>query len=121
MERDGRWRRLHQEDFCQILGVSPAAKYETNQTGVRGPGLADMFAALRRLASGQDVANLLDMVIFNVIACNTDAHAKNYALLIGAAGNRLAPLYDVMCGEVWETVPRNITHKIAGKGRKRVE
>src|SRR3546814_17479441 len=88
MERDGRWRRLHQEDFCQILGVSPAAKYETNQTGVRGPGLADMFAALRRLASGQDVANLLDMVIFNVNACNKDAHAKNYELLIGEAGNR---------------------------------
>src|SRR3546814_9582951 len=76
-----------------------------------------MFAALRRLASGQDVANLLDMVIFNVIACNTDAHAKNYSLLIGAAGNRLAPLYDVMCGEVWENVTRNLAQKIAGKRR----
>ena len=35
--RDGRWRRLHQEDFCQALGKPPSAKYERNQTGIRGP------------------------------------------------------------------------------------
>src|SRR5215813_12183700 len=33
----GRWRRLHQEDYCQALGIPPSAKYEANQTGIRGP------------------------------------------------------------------------------------
>ena len=27
----GRWRRLHQEDYCQALGKPPSAKYESNQ------------------------------------------------------------------------------------------
>jgi len=39
----GRWRRLHQEDYCQALGTPPSAKYESNQTGIRGPTLKDMF------------------------------------------------------------------------------
>ena len=30
----GRWRRLHQEDYCQALGRPPSAKYETNKTGM---------------------------------------------------------------------------------------
>jgi serine/threonine-protein kinase HipA len=37
-QRDGRWLRLHQEDFCQALGKPPGAKYQRNQTGVGGPG-----------------------------------------------------------------------------------
>src|SRR6266850_1857302 len=31
---DGRWRRLHQEDYCQAIGIPPSAKYESNQTGI---------------------------------------------------------------------------------------
>src|SRR5262245_30587480 len=34
-----RWRRLHQEDYCQALGKPPSAKYERNQTGIPGPTL----------------------------------------------------------------------------------
>jgi len=34
-EVSGRWRRLHQEDYCQALGRPPFAKYEANQTGIR--------------------------------------------------------------------------------------
>src|SRR5262249_28719841 len=30
----GLWRRLHQEDYCQALGMLPSAKYESNQTGI---------------------------------------------------------------------------------------
>jgi serine/threonine-protein kinase HipA len=41
-------------------------------------------------------------VIFNVLICNVDAHAKNYSVLIGAGGTaKLAPLDDLMCGEVY--------------------
>lgn len=36
--------RLHQDDFCQALGRSPAARYEFNGSGVRGTSLAAMFA-----------------------------------------------------------------------------
>jgi len=113
----GRWRRLHQEDFCQALGKLPSAKYEVNHTGVAGPTLEDMFALTRRLMAPTDVLRLLDMAIFNIIACNTDAHAKNYSILIKAAGTSLAPLYDVMCGKAWQHVNKNLAQKIAGKNR----
>jgi serine/threonine-protein kinase HipA len=114
---NGRWRRLHQEDFCQALGKPPSAKYESNQTGIRGPTLTDMFDVTRRLMLPTEIVRLLDMILFNVITCNTDAHAKNYSVMINANGVSLAPLYDVMCGRVWEHVTRNLAQKIAGKNR----
>lgn len=113
----GRWRRLHQEDFCQALGKLPSAKYEVNQTGVAGPSLEEMFGLTRRLMAPTDVVRLLDMTIFNVIACNTDAHAKNYSIMINAAGTSLAPFYDVMCGQAWQHVTKNLAQKIAGRNR----
>ena len=117
LEQAGRWRRLHQEDFCQALGKPPSAKYESNQTGVRGPSVADMFALTRNAMRAPDLINLLDYVIFNVVACNTDAHAKNYSLIISGKGFELAPIYDVMCAAAWDNVTRNLAQKIAGKNR----
>ena len=117
IEQSGRWRRLHQEDFCQALGKPPSAKYETNQTGIPGPTLAEMFAVTRNAMQAPDVVNLLDYVIFNVLACNTDAHAKNYSLMISGRGFTLAPVYDVTCAAAWEGITRNLAQKIAGKNR----
>ena len=114
---NGRWRRLHQEDYCQALGRPPSAKYESNKTGIDGPTLKEMFALTRRHMSPTELLRLLDMVIFNVLACNTDAHAKNYSIMIRGNGVSLAPTYDVMCGEVWENVTKNLVHKIGDSSR----
>jgi serine/threonine-protein kinase HipA len=113
----GRCRRLHQEDFCQALSRPPSAKYESNQTGICGPSLKDMFEITRRYMPPTEIVRLLDTVIFNVLTCNTDAHAKNYSIIIRAGHASLAPLYDVMCGEVWENVTKNLAQKIAGMRR----
>jgi len=113
----GRWRRLHQEDFCQALGKPPSAKYESNHTGIVGPTLKDMFAVARRHMPPTDVVRLLDMVVLNALTCNTDAHAKNYAIMIRATGASLAPTYDVMCGEAWEHVTKNLSQRIGGKSK----
>jgi serine/threonine-protein kinase HipA len=37
--------------------------------------------------------------------------------MIRGNGASLAPMYDVMCGEVWENVTKNLAQKIAGKSR----
>jgi serine/threonine-protein kinase HipA len=113
----GRCRRLHQEDYCQALSKPPSAKYETNQTGTRGPALKDMFDLTRRYMPPTEIIRLLETVIFNVLACNSDAHAKNYSIMIRAGNASLAPIYDVMCGEVWENVTKNLAQKIAGTNR----
>ena len=117
LEQAGRWRRLHQEDFCQALGKPPSAKYEANQSGIKGPTLIDMFALTRNAMRAPDVLHLLDYVLFNVLVCNTDAHAKNYSLMISGRGFSLAPTYDVMCAAAWDGITRNLAQNIAGKNR----
>lgn len=117
VQQGGRWRRLHQEDFCQGLGKPPAAKYESNDAGIKGPTLADMFTLTRNVMQIQDLLHLLDFVVFNILVCNTDAHAKNYSLMISGRGFSLAPMYDVMCAAAWDNVTRNLAQTIAGKKR----
>jgi serine/threonine-protein kinase HipA len=91
---DGTVDRIHQEDFCQALGVPPETKYASEG----GPGFRDCFALLRRVSArpAVDVLKLLDAVIFNVIAGNADAHGKNFSILYDAEGPRFAPLYDLL-------------------------
>jgi serine/threonine-protein kinase HipA len=115
IKQGDRWRRLHQEDFCQALGIPPASKYESNQTGIKGPSFADLFALTRSAMTAPDIVSLLDMAIFNVLVCNTDAHAKNYALMISGQGFKLAPMYDVMCAAAWDGITKNLAMKIADK------
>jgi serine/threonine-protein kinase HipA len=95
-EVDGRWHRLHQEDFCQALAVTPAKKYQSDG----GPGAAriavvlrDSIADLNERRRAQE--QFFGALVFNVFAAGTDAHAKNYALLLQARTVRLAPLYDL--------------------------
>ena len=58
---------------------------------------------------------LRDMLVFNVLCCNTDAHMKNHSLMLSALCARLAPLYDVMCAPVWPNIARNLALDIGGR------
>lgn len=109
--------RIHQEDFCQLLGYFPSAKYEAaSALAGGGPTLKDMFGGLNRYVSPGARLLLLDGVIFNVLIGNTDTHAKNYSILIGAAGGaKLAPLYDLMCGDIYPAVTRTLAQRINGR------
>jgi serine/threonine-protein kinase HipA len=113
----GRWRRLHQEDYCQALGKPPTAKYESNLTGICGPTLKDMFELTRQHMLPSETVRLLDLIIFNVLVCNTDAHVKNYSIMLRGNGASLAPIYDVLCGDVWENVTKNMVQKIGSATR----
>ena len=115
--RDGRIRRRHQEDMAQALGVPPGSKYESNSSGTKGPSAADMFGVARASLPPADVALLLDQFAFNVLVANTDAHAKNYSMIIMPGGARMAPIYDVMCSSVWSGITPNMAQKVAGKSR----
>ncbi|AMU93092.1 phosphatidylinositol kinase [Sphingopyxis terrae subsp. terrae NBRC 15098] len=112
-------RRLHQEDFCQALGSPPAAKYEFNGTGMRGPSIADMFAVVREHMTARDITRLLDAVIFNIAIGNVDSHAKNYSILLGPGAPQLAPLYDLMSGLAWTNITQNHAQAIGEQRRGR--
>jgi serine/threonine-protein kinase HipA len=87
-------RRVHQEDMCQALGLMPIRKYQEDG----GPGIAQITTLIRRVSASPevDVERFLKANMFNWLIGGTDAHAKNYSLLIGAGDEvRLAPLYDL--------------------------
>lgn len=110
---EGRRQRLHQEDFCQALGVAPEMKYQNEG----GPDLAQCFELLRRVTrpSAPQVLRLLDYVIFNALIGNHDAHAKNFSLLYSGKAPVLAPLYDTLSTAVYPTLTPKMAMKIGGK------
>ena len=88
------YRRVHQEDICQALGLHPSRKYQNEA----GPTPRDIVALLRGYsdAPDEDVATFVEALAFNWLVAGTDAHAKNYSILLGTGGRvRLAPLYDL--------------------------
>jgi serine/threonine-protein kinase HipA len=87
-------QRIHQEDMCQALGLMSGKKYQEDG----GPGIAQVLTLIRGVSSDPDadIDRFLQANMFNWLIGGTDAHAKNYSLLIGAGDEiRLAPLYDL--------------------------
>ena len=105
----GRVVRLHQEDFCQMLGIDPGRKYEA----LGGPGIVTSFRLLRDLpVSAADTLEFIDRIIFNFLVGNGDAHGKNFSVLYRDGVASLAPMYDVMCTAVYPEVGRRMAMKI---------
>lgn len=114
LRQDGSIRRLHQEDFAQASGLYPGQKYE--QGTVAGLSLAALLGTRRHLPPAEAL-KLLDQFIFNILVANTDAHAKNYSMLLGNEAS-VAPLYDVSSVLPWEHVNQYHAQKLAGRRRK---
>jgi serine/threonine-protein kinase HipA len=111
-----RIERLHQEDFCQALGVEVNLKYE--ESG--GPSLADIWRLLRNhsAAPAVDGRQLLRWIGFNFLIGNADAHGKNIALLYGEDGSvRLAPFYDLLCTAVYPELDQRLALRLGGERR----
>ncbi len=93
--RDGALLRIHQEDLCQALNIAPDQKYEADG----GPDAAQIVELFREVMPSEvaaaSTARFVDALAWNWIVAGTDAHAKNYSLLLRGDQVRLAPLYDV--------------------------
>jgi len=89
-DREGA-RRIHFEDFAQILSVDPQDKYA-------GSYLA-MALAMRAFPSLGDeaVLELIRRLVVNELLGNPDAHLKNFGVLYpDGIAPRLAPAYDIV-------------------------
>jgi serine/threonine-protein kinase HipA len=92
---NGQIIRIHQEDLCQALGVPPSRKYQ-NEGGPSPADIAQLLRAVMPAQAGDEaVLRFADALIWNWLIAGTDAHAKNYSLLLSGDQVRLAPLYDV--------------------------
>jgi serine/threonine-protein kinase HipA len=94
LRRDRGVFRIHQEDFCQALGRAPQQKYQNEG----GPWASEILTLIRQYSSNhaEDEQRFIDALILGWLIGATDAHAKNFSVLIAAGAQvRLAPLYDI--------------------------
>lgn len=107
----GAWlRKLHQEDFCQILRTDPERKYQFDG----GPGIRACAGAIRVYSAfpAGDLERLARWVCFNYLVGNEDAHAKNLAMVYLPTGLRLSPYYDLVSTEIYPGLERRLAMKI---------
>lgn len=92
--RDGAIRRLRQEDFLQALGLPSARKYDV--------GVDECLDLLHRMDDTDTLSyEWVERYAFSISTANSDAHAKNYSIMIDDNGYRLAPVYDAIATRYW--------------------
>ncbi len=113
LARDQQWiLRLHQEDFCQALGLSPLRKYQAaDDEKATGPSIADIMQILNSSEQAAEDCRTFfkSQLIFWLLAA-TDGHAKNFSIFhLPNRNYRLTPLYDILS-----------FHPIAGIGKNQI-
>lgn len=88
-DRTGDGQRIHTEDFAQVFGVYPHAKYE--KTSYRS--LARVSAAE---SGDEDIAEFIRRATFKVLIGNGDMHLRNWSLIYRDRQRaELSPAYDL--------------------------
>ena len=110
---DGIMERLHQEDFCQALGIPPEMKYEVEG----GPGFQTCFRLVEEWSDEPilDSLHLLNWALFNFLIGNADAHGKNLSFLYAAGSIRLSPFYDLLSTAVYPRLNNRFAMKMGGQ------
>ena len=104
-------QRIHAEDLAQASGTSTKRKYD--QT-------AKQTIELLRAAKHTDPDieyDFLRQLAFNTMIGNTDAHAKNYSVLLRPDRISLAPLYDAVPVILYPEYDQNLAMDISGARR----
>ena len=112
-DKNGKIYRIHQEDFCQTMGIAPEIKYEREG----GPNIAQCQDIISRFSvrPAADHIKLLNMVLFNYLIGNADAHGKNFSFLYKENKPELAPAYDILSTAIYPDLASKMAMKIGGK------
>lgn len=103
-------QRLHQEDFCQALGIMSTSKYQNDG----GPGIIDIFNTILKVCTvpALESQKFLRYVLFNYVIGNCDSHGKNYSMLYKNNRVELSPLYDVVSTIIYSGLTEKLSMKI---------
>ena len=86
------------EDFCSLLGLRPAAKYDTTWERI-AKAVRDHVPGTQRLDTYRQLATTL---LLTYALRNADCHAKNLALLYTSRADvQLSPAYDMLTTSVY--------------------
>lgn len=103
--------RIHQEDFCQVLGYLSQKKYQSDD----GPSIRQIYRALKQYShrKAADSYKFIRLLIFNYLIGNTDAHAKNFSVVHTNRNNSviLSPAYDLVSIDIYSS--KDVSHEIA--------
>jgi len=136
--------RLHQEDMCQVFSIFPEKKYQEDS----GLSIKKIFSFIQKELdnSSNGMERFLNIIIFNFLIGNCDAHGKNFSILhntflCGYAPFNilfgkfciyksdtytLAPFYDLMSTEIYlelgvnQTMAMSINNKYNPKNIRRI-
>lgn len=101
---NGVTQRRHIEDFAQALAVTPEQKYTV--------GAKRILDLLKDQAVPEAPYQFVQMLAFNVLLGNADAHAKNYSLDLESPTPALTPLYDVIPTVLWPELDNSLAMKV---------
>ena len=90
-DRPAPGRRVHMEDFAQVLGLYDGdEKYDAYNYETLG-------RLIDRLCGEDDLREFVRRLVFLALSGNADAHHKNWSLLYpNGVGARLSPAYDLV-------------------------
>lgn len=110
-------QRLHQEDFCQVLGLLPERKYEKG--GERFAKKVRDALYERSSSPVRDLEVFARLLVVNAVLGNCDGHLKNLTVLRGAdwASFSLAPVYDIASTVVYEGLDRRMAMRIGSTNK----
>ena len=105
-------KRIHQEDFCQASNIPSTYKYQAEG----GVDFKRCFEILRVTSQPAVAINqFIQLMIFNYLIGNNDAHGKNFSILHYDNGEiKFAPAYDILCSQVYPELSNKMAMKIGG-------
>jgi serine/threonine-protein kinase HipA len=105
--------KLRQEDFCQLLLLPPAAKYDRTAL--------DCASVIRRFSTEPlaDLFRLFETFVFAFWVANGDMHLKNLSLAADTQGRHLlSPAYDQVCTGLYPDFDANLGLPLSPDDRK---
>lgn len=95
--KNGKIKRILQEDFAQSLGVQSRDKYDAVT-------FKDCLRVLNQTTTpAKTKSEFVKRVVFNYLTGNTDAHSKNFSISFYDGKNiELTPAYDLLCSSVYD-------------------
>ncbi len=99
--------RIHQEDAAQALGLpwGGNAKYEAVDPRASLANIARLLGG-SAFARTNDRDRLLALTTLNIVAGNTDAHAKNFSLLLPSLADAFRPAAAARLADAYDIVPQ---------------
>ena len=111
---NGKLEKLHQQDFCQALGLSSKSKYQSESGGKLDIKMC-FDACDSSIDPRADKKRLFEWLVFNVATGNMDCHAKNLSFVGTEHNKRLSPFYDLLCTLVYRDLTRKLAFKVGGQ------